>query len=619
MTPALESPCVVPPSGRVTPAVALPGIKKPTTDKTTTPTSPASMWRHAYVTSPTAQMRVTPQLGETPDTRPPYGGFAGVPAYVEDPNVIVFVPRAQSTRGRLVQTSTVTSASRTPPQGAPGSGPSVSPPFYSQTIPSSPVEDERTESLPAHVGIPITRVYLLCCTVVATLIVPFGTILVSYTTTHGGSRPVVRSPRTFNYHLTLPLTQPTMSTTPPPSAACLDRVHIDDVQSAINATAQAHVTHVPRRMNLFCIYNNSRVLKGAGRHFIPADLPLNYCTNIIYWSLAIKNGSVKSRTPLFDRTQGLSKLRQLTDAAGHPDSKILAAIGGYPEDSPEFSLLGHDPLAIARFTTSTASIVKTHRLHGIAIHWVTPHARCHDPGDEATLIEMVKLQRTVNNINGYPVVIAVFLPHSTEYSKSLWHELEPIVDYAFVETQALWLDTGHFDLGVCDIISAITSILLSQVSADPRDRRRICAGVSLAPWMAEGHKMQGFWNLSTSFATQFPGAPGRVAVSEICASPLCRLSQSAAQCLALTQRALYSPQSVIPVYLFLDSPNLNTTLTWGPEPRPGPNGSCVVLYDIDLDSYDQQCASAYWPSLSHFEIALAALSVTSPFAGIAQC
>ncbi|KAL1477104.1 hypothetical protein MTO96_036013 [Rhipicephalus appendiculatus] len=213
-------------------------------------------------------------------------------------------------------------------------------------------------------------------------------------------RPVVRSPRTFNYHLTLPLTQPTLPTAPPPSAACVDRVTVDDVQTAMNKTAQPAINHGPRYTNFFCIYNNSRVLKGPGRHFIPADIPLRYCKNIIYWSLAIKNGSVESRTPIFDRTHGLSKLRQLTEAAGYRDSMILAAIGGYPEDSPEFSLLGHDPLAMPRFTTSTASVVRTHRLSGTAIHWVAPHARCQDPDDEATLIEMVTTQRQIYNING---------------------------------------------------------------------------------------------------------------------------------------------------------------------------------------------------------------------------
>ncbi|KAH6923360.1 hypothetical protein HPB50_000487 [Hyalomma asiaticum] len=595
--------------GGAIPAVAPPGIKKPTMDRTVTSTSPA------------AQIQVASQVQEPQGAPKPFGGFAGVANYVEEPNVIVFVPRPQPTGGRLGQPSTAPPTVRRHLHGAPGAGASVSPPFYSPTIPP-PVRNVQgpPHAPPPSGGIPFTRMYFLCCIVVATFIVPFGIILFSYVTSARGKGPVVTSPRMFNYRLTPPLRQPTMSTSPPPSTTCVDRVSVADVQRAINATAQAPTPHGPRHANLFCIYNSSRVLKGPGRHFIPADLPLSYCTNIIYWSLAIKYGSVESRTPVFDRTAGLSKLRQLTDAAGHTDSTILAAIGGYPEDSPEFSLLGHDPRAMPRFTTTSASIVRTHRLNGTAIHWVAPDTRCQDPGDEATLIQIVMVQRHIFEINGYPAVIAVFLPPRSLYSSSLWRALEPIVDYAFVETEAMELGPSVFDLNACDDISQRASTLLSYLSTSPRDAHRICAGLSLAPWLAEGNAGRGLSNLSLSSAAQFPGAPGTVAVFEFCASPVCRLAQGARQCLALTQRALYGSRPTFPLYLFLDTENLNTVLSWGSARGPGPNGSCVVLYDVDLDSYDQPCRSfANWASLEHFKIVLAAVSVSSPLKGISPC
>ncbi|KAL1477105.1 hypothetical protein MTO96_036014 [Rhipicephalus appendiculatus] len=127
-------------------------------------------------------------------------------------------------------------------------------------------------------------------------------------------------------------------------------------------------------------------------------------------------------------------------------------------------------------------------------------------------------------------------------------------------------------------------------------------------------RRQGVWNLSVSFTAQFPGAPGKVALFEFCASPVCLLPQHAGQCLALTQRALYTSQSIIPVSLFQSVGNIREALLWGSARGPGPNGTCLVLYDIDLDAYDQPCgSSAYWPSLRHLEIALAMIGYALAF------
>ncbi|KAH7933539.1 hypothetical protein HPB49_013519 [Dermacentor silvarum] len=590
------------------PAVAPPGIKKPTnnTDNTTTP---------PYET---AQTRVTSQERKPHDEPQPYGGFAGVPAYAEEPNVIVFVPRPPSMRGRLAQPSIASPLSREPLQGAPGARP-VSPTFYSPTVLSLDQPDRR-QSLQPREKIPFTRVYVLCCVVIATFIVPFGTIFVSYVTTHGGITRVAPSLRTFNYRLTLPPTQPTTSTSPPPSAACVDRVHLADVQGAMNLTASAHTPYGPIYRNLFCIYNNSRVRKGPGRHFIPADLPLTYCTNIIYWSLAIKNGTVESRTPVFDHTQGLSKLRHMSATAGHSNSVILAAIGGYPEDSPEFSLLGHDAGAMSRFAASSLDVVKRHRLNGTAIHWVSPDSQCQDPHDEDTLLHIVAVQRHIFDLNGYHAVIAVFLPPASASARSLWSTLEPFVDYVFVETQALGLMPSGFDLTVCDVISQRASALLSNLSTSPQNAHKICSGVSLAPWLVNGNVSQGLNNLSTSFAGQYPGAPGTAAVFELCTGPICAVHQGVQQCVAFTQQTLYGTQSPISMYLFLNEPMLNTIMLWGAARGPGPNGTCVVLYDLDLDLYDRGCSNlSEWMSLRRVQAALAGNPLISALTQVPAC
>ncbi|KAL1481781.1 hypothetical protein MTO96_034178 [Rhipicephalus appendiculatus] len=46
--------------------------------------------------------------------------------------------------------------------------------------------------------------------------------------------------------------------------------------------------------------------------------------------------------PWFDEHHGLHQLRNITDSLGYMNVKILLAVGGYPEDGPYFSVLGHD-------------------------------------------------------------------------------------------------------------------------------------------------------------------------------------------------------------------------------------------------------------------------------------
>ncbi|KAH8030646.1 hypothetical protein HPB51_010580 [Rhipicephalus microplus] len=92
---------------------------------------------------------------------------------------------------------------------------------------------------------------------------------------------------------------------------------------------------------------------------MPIDMPLDYCTSIVYWSLGVvASGAVESRVDKFDSTDvGLYKWRDMLDRLGFHDTKIMLAVGGYPPESVFFSRLGRDSGAMARFVTSLMKIV----------------------------------------------------------------------------------------------------------------------------------------------------------------------------------------------------------------------------------------------------------------------
>ncbi|KAH7933981.1 hypothetical protein HPB49_020023 [Dermacentor silvarum] len=527
----------------------------------------------------------------------PYGGFAGVPAYAEEPNVIVFVPRPPSMRKAALDRDaqpyrtaldrdasiarTVTGSSRCTPRD-----------FYSPTVLSLDQPDRR-QSLQRREKIPLTRECSLLC---------------SDSHVHRAIRNNIcflrDHPRRHNTcctklkHVQLPPYIASYPTDHVHLSAAFSRLcrHLADVQGAMNLTASAHIPYGPIYRNLYCIYNNSRVRKGPGRHFIPADLPLTYHL------LVLSSSTGDDRTKLYllvmigrnfpqchqKRHCGKPdhKLRHMSATAGHSNSVILAAIGGYPEDSPEFSLLGDDAGAKSRFAASSLDVVKRHRLNGTAIHWVSPDSQCQDPHDEDTLLHIVAVQRHIFDLNGYHAVIA-----------------------------ALGLMPSGFDLTVCDVISQRASALLSNLSTYPQNAHKICAGVSLAPWLVNGNVSQGLNNLSTSFAGQYPGAPGTAAVFELCTGPICAVHQGVQQCVAFTQQTLYGTQSPISMYLFLNEPMLNTIMLWGAARGPGPNGTCVVLYDLD-----RGCSNlSEWMSLRRVQAALAGNPLISALTQVPAC
>ncbi|KAH9380379.1 hypothetical protein HPB48_014546 [Haemaphysalis longicornis] len=531
-----------------------------------------------------------------------YRGFAGLPPTTDDPPLILFVSRPQGndsspTRPRLA------SPSLSPQGGAPVRKPGTaeaSPAPYSP--PRSSPEAYYAERRPGA-GL-CMQLWVMSSVFVATFTLPIGLLLLSYYATPGGTLATAGATSIlWNYVLLTPPPAPGSPIGAPP-AACFGNVQIADPKSVAN-TSTPPFSNTSTLDKTFCIYNNSRILLLGGQAFLPRHIPLTYCKNLVYWSLRIRRGNVLLRAPNFDAKHGLGTLRDSTTAAGNPDAIILAAVGGYREDSPEFSFLGRDPASMWRFVSSARELVSDYRLDGIAIHWVAPERSCSDPGDRATFEAVVVAVRDHFWLNGLSVTIAVFLPADATEGLDLWKRLSTLVDYAFIETQAI-RPTRVFNLEMCRNMSEEASVLLATFAAVGSESK-LCAGVSLAPWIANRGPVSPLVNLSLG-SPSFLARTGRGSLSVLCQNPDICMHYSGARGSTESCIVLEQPRLPGPLYLFANLSSLYSVVARGKGPSWNITEHCVALYDIEHDNYNVSCnvnhVAKNFVSLEHFELAM---------------
>ncbi|KAL1433638.1 hypothetical protein MTO96_012462 [Rhipicephalus appendiculatus] len=246
-----------------------------------------------------------------------------------------------------------------------------------------------------------------------------------------------------------------------------------------------------RRHNFFCLYNNSRFLRGTDVDFLPENLPFGYCTHVVYWSFGIDKGVPFSRTPLFDKMYGLHRLRHTVNNSGFPDVKIVLAIGGYSSDQPQFSLLGQDGGMLAQFARDTMQLVRLHSLDGIAIHWREPKPGCQirRGGDASALRSLFSALRRGFQLNGFPGLLSIIVPTDVSATKAIVDSVVHIVDYVFLDVRQLrpapsYQMCRNLALEVVRRIQFISPTYFG-------NEEKFCPALSLAPWLMEAQPGTG--------------------------------------------------------------------------------------------------------------------------------
>ncbi|KAH7933886.1 hypothetical protein HPB49_018928 [Dermacentor silvarum] len=527
-----------------------------------------------------------------------YDGFPGVPMYMGAPEVIVFTPRG-STSGPATP---VSRAGAVPDQGGP-----QSPAESSLPRPESGVDEAaliRKRGRPTFL-----QMWAICSVAVATLSLPFGLLILSYFSTDNGN-PHGAHPTSSMPTALRPSRAPSLVSTPDPftgvPASCLRPVRLSANVTMVSTNYSP--TGLRRSQHeIFCVLNISRLVRANYMTLI--DMPLDYCTSIIYWSLAVgASGVVHSRVENFDQTDvGLYHWRNQLSKLRFQDTKIMVAVGGYAEESAYFSRLGRDPGALARFVSSLMYIVRNSSANGVVVHWAEPEPGCGRPEDKSTLSLLVDAIRRAYRVSGAVVgggKIAVVLPEDATMSSVLTKLVADRVEWLFLQAHIADMTQSNRNANPCfgwfgSIKPLIRSLSGSAVSLD-----KICTGYSLAPLLAEGSLSQTHIvvrNLSKAISPD-TGRRGTTSMSDVCGSvmdPPC-IGGADGNCLIIFKRNQLGNLSFqAPIYVFEGHKALHDSLTKG----LAHTKVCAVLYDLEADNFRTACPSlnfGTFASLRHF-------------------
>ncbi|KAH7948017.1 hypothetical protein HPB52_017731 [Rhipicephalus sanguineus] len=283
---------------------------------------------------------------------------------------------------------------------------------------------------------------------------------------------------------------------------------------------------------------------------------------VIYWSFGVRDGVPISRVESFDLTYGLDKFSEVANRSNVPDIRILLAIGGYIKDYAQLSLLGRDTAALSRFVHRTMALMKSHSLHGVVIHWIEGEPICkHSAIDD-----------------GQAVVYTIL----------------DIIDFVFIETRDEW-HSVPLNHTVCSQWGRrVYGFIHSLEGRHPGNEAKFCLVISAAPLVVEAHASR-FGELvfdRISSSSSYGSAPGIGSAWDMCGprNGCCLDTSTVSSCLIVRH-----VQQTLPVYVIADQIVMRYLFEFLSVRNP--SHRCMLLVDLDLDNYANQCAdklSEYW-------------------------
>ncbi|KAH8032430.1 hypothetical protein HPB51_025186 [Rhipicephalus microplus] len=360
-------------------------------------------------------------------------------------------------------------------------------------------------------------------------------------------------------------------TTPEP---CLKPVQIREPSMPIRANLNGTLGPSKERARpVFCLFRNNAVTLsrnystvGQNYDYTFWSVPFELCHNVIYWSVAIDNGSVTSRMPSFDYSYGLHRLRNITDRLGYFNVKILLALGGYSEDGPHFSILGREPATLDRLTANVIATLNSFRLDGVTVHWVDPGPRCGSPGDQAIIAALLRALRQAFDNNGMTLAMVTAMLDGAASVERLISMSKDVVNYFFLTDHRRLASQSRDVYDVCATFSDNTILTLHHyLTSVPGLRRdQICAYEPVAALAVDGyidafhpicvlHRHQMNWGRPPHFAANVRAA------------------------------TIYFVDTTLTIYS-----RYNTSFL-----PPVVREPCVFLTLIELDNYAGQCGAKY--------------------------
>ncbi|KAH8021447.1 hypothetical protein HPB51_015843 [Rhipicephalus microplus] len=226
------------------------------------------------------------------------------------------------------------------------------------------------------------------------------------------------------------------------------------------------------KVEVYCIFNITRVHRGTGFDFLLNQFPWPVCPNVIYWSFSVNlsDGRLLSRAPELDEYTGfynISSIARLHNA----DANVLFTVGGYPEDGGLFTVVGSGTLAEATLAQSMIMVLYRLQFTGVNIHLVE------DPPCEqyfknrmaglqsfiTVLKKLVGFNRPIQNFK-----ITLMVGTNKNIAKEALAVLGDVIDRLFVDTFALFsnnFSSSFNNISFCHTLDAFMFDLANEISS----------------------------------------------------------------------------------------------------------------------------------------------------------
>ncbi|CAF0724867.1 unnamed protein product [Didymodactylos carnosus] len=163
-------------------------------------------------------------------------------------------------------------------------------------------------------------------------------------------------------------------------------------------------TNTPTKPSrIVCYYTNwAQYRPGIGK-FVPDNLDVSLCTNIIFAFAVLKNSQLASYEWNDEDTEWSKGMysRLIALKTNNPSLKVSLAVGGWNFGSGEFSNMVSDTSLRQAFVTQASQFIRQHNFDGLDIDWEYPGSRDGSrPGDKALFITLLKeLKREFSQYN----------------------------------------------------------------------------------------------------------------------------------------------------------------------------------------------------------------------------
>ncbi|KAL1484230.1 hypothetical protein MTO96_032710 [Rhipicephalus appendiculatus] len=345
---------------------------------------------------------------------------------------------------------------------------------------------------------------------------------------------------------------------------------------------------------IFCLFDNANVTT-AGASQQPFDymfetLPFALCPNVVYASVGITDGQLVSRLPRFEQNHGLPRLRQIVNARGFQDTRILLVLGGREEDAPHFWRLGRDPPTLDLLMKNVVEGMRNYTLDGVTVHWVAPTSDCSGTDHDLVLSTLLyRLKETFAKYGLMQHVVSVMLNWEAS-NQYLVNSIATVVDYFFIDTKSLpYTSRGPYQ-DICTNLSRAAGALIGSYASFAKNVRidQLCIMEELAPWKAPGFEQpDGYW---VSAGIGFTRTPFYSACSR---TNFCRKDAGNASCIVHLNYPGQNTWGARPANIFLvPSTDALRQLNFSGIKSSAPSTTlhaCVLVLDMHQDNYAKQC------------------------------